>query len=95
MPIYEVDPKDCPDPWHTEDFHFTRRCSTCGEAAEFDESPNGVWVKLYLPQESREALERLQQLCGHKNIAQTIRAALRLYGVEEDMQGRLIVSEKR
>lgn len=65
---------------------------SCPEMELLDEMDRTVEVNLYLPRESYEALERLQQLCGHKSIAQTIREALRLYGVDEDAKGRLIGS---
>ena len=40
-----------------------------------------VRFNLYLPKEAFEALERLQHLTGKRSLAETIRAALKLYDV--------------
>lgn len=42
-----------------------------------------VQLRLFVSKEGYEALERLQSLCGHATIDETIAAALRLYGVEQ------------
>ena len=43
-----------------------------------------VRFNLYLPRESYEALEELQALSGKRSLAETIRAALRLYHVVQE-----------
>lgn len=42
-----------------------------------------VRFNLHLSAESYAALERLSQLCGHETIGETLRAAMKLYGLEE------------
>lgn len=61
------------------------------EAAEADV----VRFNLYLPKEAFEALAELQKLTGKRSLAETVRAALRLYrvaqlGAEEDKELFLI-----
>jgi hypothetical protein len=41
---------------------------------------------VYLDKEQFQALERLQELCGHETLEQTIRAALRLYDVHLEQE---------
>lgn len=48
-----------------------------------------VRVNLYLPQDAYDAIVRLQQLSGKDSLEETIVAALRLYGVEQDASGAL------
>jgi Ribbon-helix-helix protein, copG family len=43
-----------------------------------------VRFNLYLPKEAYEALERLQQLSGKRSLAETVRAALKLYHVVQE-----------
>jgi hypothetical protein len=43
-----------------------------------------VRFNLYLPKEAYEALERLQQLSGKRSLAETVRAALKLYNVVQE-----------
>jgi hypothetical protein len=54
-----------------------------------------VRFNLYLPKEAYEALERLQQLSGKRSLAETVRAALKLYhvvqeGIEEGKEVMLV-----
>ncbi len=51
---------------------------------ESGEGKKVVRFNLYLPQESYEALERLQELSGKRSLAQTVRAALKLYHVIQE-----------
>jgi hypothetical protein len=43
-----------------------------------------VRFNLYLPKEAYVALERLQQLTGKRSLAETVRAALKLYRVVQE-----------
>jgi len=43
-----------------------------------------VRFNLYLPKEAYESLERLQQLSGKRSLAETVRAALKLYHVVQE-----------
>lgn len=46
-----------------------------------------VRFNLYLPSDAYEALERLQQLSGKRSLAETVRAALKLYHVVQEGVG--------
>lgn len=43
-----------------------------------------VRFNLYLPKDAYEALERLQLLSGKRSLAETVRAALKLYHVVQE-----------
>ena len=55
-----------------------------GEEEESEERVNQERERfsVYLNRNQFEALERLQALCGHETVEETIVAALKLYGLE-------------
>ncbi len=55
-----------------------------GEKRMTRTSDKTVRFNLYLPKEAYEALERLQQLSGKRSLAETVRAALKLYHVVQE-----------
>jgi hypothetical protein len=57
-----------------------------------------VRFNLYLPKDAYESLSRLQQLSGKRSLAETVRAALKLYhvvqqGLEDGKEVMLIDKE--